>query len=300
MGTYNGGRFLAEQLRSIEEQSAQNWILTVSDDGSADDTLAVCRSFQEKWGEGKLRLASGPQKGFCRNFLSMTLADSTGADYFAWADQDDVWLPFKLRRILDLILPYGESVPVLYCGRTRLIDENGGDRGFSPLRALPPPGFSNAVVQSLAGANTMAFNRAARELITQGEPYDLVSHDWWAYQIVSGAGGVVVYDSTPSVKYRQHGANAIGTNFGLIPFLSRVRRAWRQNFRKMNDRNLSALFSLEKSLTALNREVLEAVAGMRRRLGIFSIHRNIRKYHIYRRSLIQQIALYIGFMAQKV
>jgi glycosyltransferase involved in cell wall biosynthesis len=71
MATYNGEKFIAEQLQSIEEQSYKNWRLIISDDDSSDNTLTIAKQFQQKWGSDRLEIHQGPQLGFCQNFLSM-------------------------------------------------------------------------------------------------------------------------------------------------------------------------------------------------------------------------------------
>jgi glycosyltransferase involved in cell wall biosynthesis len=96
MGTKNGQRFLAEQLDSLIAQTHQNWVLIASDDGSTDDTLRILKAYQAKWPEGKLIIKEGPKRGFCTNFQSMACDPSIRADYYAFCDQDDVWLPTKL------------------------------------------------------------------------------------------------------------------------------------------------------------------------------------------------------------
>ena len=93
--TYNGAQFLAEQLDSLEAQVHQNWVVIASDDGSTDQTLEILRQYQAKWSPRKLTIRSGPQKGFCQNFLSLTADPEIRADYYAFCDQDDVWLPNK-------------------------------------------------------------------------------------------------------------------------------------------------------------------------------------------------------------
>ena len=95
--TYNGARFLAEQLDSLEAQTHQNWIVISSDDGSTDQTLEILYQYQAKWPAGKLTIRSGPQKGFCQNFLSLACDPEIKADYYAFCDQDDVWLIDKLK-----------------------------------------------------------------------------------------------------------------------------------------------------------------------------------------------------------
>ncbi|MDR1313815.1 MAG: glycosyltransferase, partial [Deltaproteobacteria bacterium] len=176
MGTYNGARHLREQLGSIALQDHPDWTLAASDDGSTDDTLEILSEFGKKHSKEKLQIVNGPGRGFCRNFLSLADRDDLDADYFAWADQDDIWPRDKLTRALGLLAPYGQKTPALYCGRTAIVDENNNLRGFSPLRSSPPPEFKNALVQSLAGGNTMVFNCAARELIRAGNRFNPVSH----------------------------------------------------------------------------------------------------------------------------
>ena len=163
--TYNGARFLAEQLDSLEAQTHQNWVVIASDDGSSDQTLEILRQYQTKWSSGKLTIRSGSQKGFCQNFLSLACDPEIKADYYAFCDQDDVWLPGKLEAALaNIIANQSDDVPYLYCGRTKYVTENLKPCGMSPLFVFPPS-FRNALVQSIAGGNTMVFNLAAKNLI---------------------------------------------------------------------------------------------------------------------------------------
>ena len=121
------------------------------------------------------------------------------------------------------------------------------DDDLTPLRPSPlfkrKPCFENALVQSIGGGNTMVMNRAALDLIQDTAPRarGVVAHDWWAYQIVSGAGGVVIYDPTPTVLYRQHGSNTVGANDTLFAGLRRMRQVAQGRFRDWNDANLAAL-----------------------------------------------------------
>ncbi|MDR1039419.1 MAG: glycosyltransferase family 2 protein [Deltaproteobacteria bacterium] len=300
MGAYNGARHIREQLDSILMQDHGDWTLTVSDDGSTDGTLEILDAYREQWGPERLAVVRGPRRGFCRNFLSLADREDLAADYFAWADQDDIWLPDKLSRSLALIAPAGQDAPTLYCGRTAIVDEHDVLRGLSPLRSAPPPEFANALVQSLAGGNTMVFNRPARELIRVGCGLDPVSHDWWAYQVVTGSGGLAVYDPRPTVRYRQHGGNAVGSNMSVAGLLSRVRKAWGGTFREMNAKNLSALEAVSDRLTAESRDLLAAFSQLSRGGGRLKAMRIVREHGFYRRSLFQQMSLYFGVFMRRV
>jgi glycosyltransferase involved in cell wall biosynthesis len=300
MGTYNGERHLSEQLDSIARQEHREWTLTVSDDGSSDGTLEILARYRKDWGPDRLKVIEGPCGGFCRNFLSLADLPAPDAGYFAWADQDDVWLPDKLRRALRLLSPLGQDMPALYCGRTAIVDDGGAKLGLSPLRSAPPPSFLNALVQSLAGANTMTFNIPARELIRAGKALRPVSHDWWAYQIVTGSGGQAVYDHRPMLRYRQHGGNLIGSNGSAAALLQRVKRAWTGGFREMNARNIEALEAMADRLTPENRERLKAFARLHQGQGRLQSLKAVWRSGLFRRSLFQQLSLYLGAFMRRV
>jgi glycosyltransferase involved in cell wall biosynthesis len=256
MSTLQGERFLGPQLDSIAVQSHADWHLHVSDDGSTDATLELLAEYRRDWGSDRMSIRSGPRRGFCLNFLSLACASDIDAAYYAYSDQDDLWSAAKLERAVDWISSVPQEVPALYCGRTRLVDERGRPIGRSPLFARPA-NFENALVQSIAGGNTMLFNRKARELLVEAGPdLDVQTHDWWAYLVVSGCGGIVRYDTEPMVDYRQHDSNLVGSNVTLAGRALRVRRLVEGRFREMNSRNLEALGRLRHRLSPQTTRVL--------------------------------------------
>ena len=114
MSTYNGEKYLAEQLQSIENQTYTNWRMIISDDGSTDDTLKIAKQFQEKWGNNRLEIRQGPQNGFCQNFLSMACDANVRADLYAFSDQDDVWMTDKVFRAVAYFDDNTETYPIAY------------------------------------------------------------------------------------------------------------------------------------------------------------------------------------------
>lgn len=258
LATKNGERFLGEQLESLVAQSRSEWFLEASDDRSSDATVEILERFRARF-PGKVRIRPGPCRGFAANFLSLALDASIEADYYAYCDQDDVWEPNKLARAIEWLRERGAKTPALYCGRTRVIDASGKEIGYSPLFRFPPS-FRNALVQNIAGGNTMVFNRAAREkLLAAGMP-DADYHDWWTYQVVSGCGGVVRYDPVPTVRYRQHGGNLVGPPKRSHDVPNRYRRLMAGQFRGANERNLNSLSRLNGSMSDRNQLVLRHFA----------------------------------------
>jgi len=262
LGTYRGQQYLAEQLNSFATQTHSNWEVWASDDGSTDDTLAILERFKAEWPGGRLSIHAGPAKGFVSNFLALTCNTSIKADYYAYSDQDDIWECDKLERALQWIESVPAHIPALYCARTRLVDSHNREVGLSPL--FGNPRFANALVQSIAGGNTMVFNNAARELLQQaGAQLPVVFHDWWAYLAVTGCGGKVFYDLVPTLRYRQHEANVVGVNASWGARFQRLRKLWQGQHRQWNADNIAALRKLENQLTPENREILNHFASAR-------------------------------------
>ena len=297
LGTYNGERFLPEQLRSLDAQTHAAIDIHASDDGSTDRTATLLSQAATIWRKGSFTLRRGPGQGFAENFRSL-LTLELEADYFGFADQDDIWLPDKIAAGIRALQPHGER-PALYCGRTRLIDAAGSDTGFSMLFPRPP-GFQNALVQSIAGGNTMMFNRAAHRLVSEAaRRTGFVSHDWFAYQIVSGAGGAVIYSQDPKVLYRQHGDNLMGANRGLRPRLARLAAALGGQFADWNRRNIAALMACRDLLTPEAAVRLDQFAGARK-AGLIGRLLLLWRAGLYRQTVAGQVSLYLAALLGKL
>ena len=263
MATLNGAKFLAEQLLSIENQTHKNWCLVISDDGSSDNTLAIAKQYQQKWGRDRLEIRQGPQKGYCQNFLSMACDSNIRADLYGFSDQDDVWLEDKLSRaVAYLNITNDSQLPRVYCGRTEIVDEKLNFLGFSPEFSLPRS-FRNAIVQSIAGGNTMVFNQATKELLEKAGTLQVVSHDWWLYQIVKGAGGIFYYDPKPSLLYRQHATTVIGANNSFRAKVGRILYVLSGQFKEWNSLNYLALCSVKHLLTKDSQDILDTFGRFR-------------------------------------
>lgn len=297
--TFEGQRFLRDQLESFHHQSYPHWKLRVSDDGSQDDTWKILGEYRQKWGAERLAVNTGPRLGYSTNFLSLACEISIDADYYAFSDQDDIWGPHKLTRALSFLEQVPSNVPALYCSRTTLVDEHNHDLGHSPL-FVRQPSFANALVQNIAGGNTMVFNKTARALLcTAGSAVDVVSHDWWAYMLIAGGGGHVYYDPEPSVRYRQHDGNAIGSSTGWSARMHRLNQLWQGRFRNWNDRNIAALMQVRELLTDENRKMLDEFAQSRnetvlpRTLGVW-------RSRVYRQTVLGNLGLIAGTLLKKI
>lgn len=297
--TYQGQKFLEDQLHSFEMQTHQNWEVWASDDGSKDKTLSILEAFQNRWGRSKLSIHSGPSQGFVANFLSLTCRADVDADFFSYSDQDDIWEANKLERAVTWLKSIPETVPALYCARTKLVDVNNTEIGLSPLFAKPPS-FQNALMQSIAGGNTMVFNKAARDLLVEaGDDISVISHDWWTYIVITGCGGCVFYDSVPTLRYRQHSNNLIGMNSSFGAKLKRIKMLFAGRFCKFNDENISAILKLQKYFPDQNLTVLNCLIWARKKLLLGRLF-YFWKSGVHRQTALGNLALIVALIFNKV
>jgi glycosyltransferase involved in cell wall biosynthesis len=298
MGTKNGASFIADQLKSIADQTHANWSLFVSDDGSTDETKEIITRFA--YGRPQtVVVRNGPKNGVCANFLSLATDRSIDADYFAFSDQDDVWKPDKLARALDWLATVSRDVPALYCGRTELMTADGQSYGLSPLFSRPPA-FQNALVQSLGGGNTMVFNRATKKLLEDVGSIEVALHDWWLYQLVSATGGAIRYDPQPVVKYRQHRHSLIGSNLGWRARLIRIRMILSGRLRGLNATNIAALERVPGHLIKpQNRHTLTLFAKATN-APLFKRLMYYKHSGVYRQTMLDDIGLFIAAIIKRL
>ena len=299
MCTMQGQHFLAQQLNSIATQTHPRWEIWASDDGSDDHTHAILEYYQSHWGESRISIHAGPAVGSTANFLSLTCRADIEADYFAYADQDDIWEDDKLERAVAWLQTIPPDIPALYGSRTQLVDARNQYLGYSALFEKAPS-FRNALVQSVAGGNTMVFNRAARDLLrSAGEEIEAVTHDWWAYMLVTACGGAVHYDPYPTVRYRQHESNQFGSNLNPVAQYRRVKLLLQGRFRGWISANICALQRVRDHMTAENRQVFDEFV-LAREQPLLSRMRRLKRTGIYRQTLLGNAGIALAALINRL
>ena len=221
LATYNGGRYLAEQIQSLLDQTYTRWRLIIRDDGSSDDTLSVVHQYRERYPDKITLIEDGEGNlGPCRNFAR--LLEHADADYTMFCDQDDVWLPTKialtLEKMSELIAKYGKDVPLLVYTEMKVVDENLSlisDSYWKHQAFNPESGrrLNRLLVGNVIIGCTMMFNRTLREL-SLPFPREALMHDWWL-GLVAVVLGKSDYLREPTTYYRQHKSNVVGANWHL-------------------------------------------------------------------------------------
>lgn len=299
MATYNGEKFIAEQLQSIEDQTHKNWRLIISDDSSSDNTVTIAKQFQQKWGDDRLEIRQGPQQGFCRNFLSMACDATIHADLYAFSDQDDIWMTDKLERAVSYFDKSNESqLPRAYGTRTQIVDDALKPLGLSPEFSLPRS-FRNALVQSISGGNTQVFNFVAKQLLEQAGLQKVISHDWWLYQLVQGAGGIFYHNPAPSLLYRQHADALVGSNNSFRSKIERLRYVFNGRFKQWNDINYTALCNSRHLLSKDNQNILD-IFGRFRGAHLKDRVRLLEVCGLYRQTWQGTLSLWLATIINKI
>ena len=258
LASYNGEKFIREQIESILAQKTEGFELKlfVRDDGSTDSTLDILHEYEN---DGKLKLFTGENKGFAKNFLTL-LALCDEADYYSFSDHDDIWEEDKVLRAFNMLESQSEEdkkSPLLYFSNYEFYNDDMTSHTPHDMGDLIP-GFLNALLDCPALGCTQVINNVARKEIVENLPDFVVGHDCWVYMVCAGL-GKAIYDSSVTMKFRRHSgsASAEGMSFFKLQ-LWRVRTYFKKDrfslIRKMI-RNFKEIYG--DSLSPENKELLD-------------------------------------------
>ncbi|MDD3609754.1 MAG: glycosyltransferase [Halothiobacillaceae bacterium] len=226
LATYDGERYLPALLESLRAQTCENWVLLARDDGSQDGTAHLLAEAAAV--DGRVRVLDDGlgHLGVTGNFAALaSAAHAAGARYFAFCDQDDVWLPTKLARLRGVLaareLVLGADCPLLAFSELHIVDES--------LRGLSASYFAHAhaepcrngavdwmIVKNIVPGCAMMGNRALLAYALP-MPEAVVIHDWW-FGLCAACAGELLALREPLLLYRQHAGNVVGARsyFGKI------------------------------------------------------------------------------------
>lgn len=265
MSTYNGEKYLPQQIDSILNQKDVDVNLLIRDDGSTDKTTEIIKEYSDRYPNvlGLLQDNLGVIGSFYQA-AKYAFERFPEINYFAFSDQDDFWLPEKLISGIENIKTLDQNDPgrpSLYFCPPKIVDKE-----LSPINKEWGDShyltFEEAcMIQPCAGC-TMVFNRRALELFLKGDPAKMSMHDSWLYKTVLACGGRVIEDKDPHILYRQHGENVIGAS----NFVSR----WKRRFNYFTAKTMYRSRQVSEIISVYGSYMPEPVKATAKTLSTYS------------------------------
>jgi len=294
--TKNGDKFLQEQLDSLEAQT-HHFDLYINDDGSNDQTYKIIKNFQKR-SKYQIHYTRNIYNSAPMNFLKTLKKIERRYDLYFFCDQDDIWEKNKIEISKIRLASLDQKIPSLFCTSTLIINQMSDVIDSSKIFEKEPC-FSNALVQSIAGGNTMCFNHQTRNLLDKIINLDsVVSHDWIAYMLVSALGGKVIYSSDSLVKYRKHKKNLIGPNKSIKEMYSRIYQLFQGRMREWTKKNL--LILNEFKLPNKSQEILNQFENKAHNGNFFERVNFIVNSNVFRQTYLSNVALHFAIFFKKI
>jgi rhamnosyltransferase len=316
LSCYQGAPYIGEQIESIRRQTYHDWALLVRDDGSSDDTSEIVRRMARDDARISLLTDGRGNLGPLGSFgVLLEHALERQAAYVALSDQDDVWRADKLERELELIRAHeasaGSGHPTLIHSDLAVVDRDlrpihPSYLRYQRLQHVADEPLRRLLLQNFVTGCTVVLNHALLRVATPIPP--VVMHDWWLAQC-AGALGTILFLPEPTVLYRQHGANTLGSRGATQLYLDALRAPLR--WWALGGRNLAAsaaqVSELADRLRALPAgvevapEVLalveHAAVALRGSLGPVRRCREVRRLGIRPPSLTLPFFFYLRMLA---
>lgn len=259
MSTYNGQQFLAEQIRSIQDQSYTDWTLFIRDDGSSDNTKEILKDFERQ--DSRIHLIDSDKSdnlGVIKSFHKLVNHDR--ADYYFFSDQDDVWLPNKLELSLKEAQNYLADLPLMVYMDLKVVNQDLEIMTESMVKSQSHHANTELVqelTENTVTGGVAMINHALAEMWQETD--DILMHDWYLALLASAFGNLVFIDQ-PGELYRQHSDNVLGARTLSKRFKKWIRPhilfAVYWDLIKNSQKQASHL--LQMPLSQSNRELIEA------------------------------------------
>jgi glycosyltransferase involved in cell wall biosynthesis len=231
LSTYNGEKFISDQLDSLLHQTYSNWICVIRDDGSTDTTMKVLTRYQNKHPE-KFKILDNLNVNLkpCKSFLTL-LNEAPLSQYYMFCDQDDIWndnkIELTLKEMKTAEKVWGKTQPLLVHSDLEVVDENLKCIASS-MKKLQKSNCSykkinHLILQNNVTGCTVMINKELKNYIYD-IPENAIMHDWW-FCLIASSFGQISYIDKPLIKYRQHSNNSVGAKgVNLISLLKKLIR----------------------------------------------------------------------------
>ena len=301
MATYNGGKYISEQINSILNQTYKEWTLYIRDDGSKDNTVDIIDDYCKKY-PGKIIRIKDDKLGLGAKLNFSELMKYSKSNYCMFADQDDVWLNTKIEDTMNKMIEsenvHGKETPILVHTDLKVVDGNLNiiNESFWRYQNLNKDNKSlnTLLVQNNITGCTMMMNKSLMKLGVK-VPKDCIMHDWWIGLIASGLGKIYTVDK-PTMLYRQHGNNEVGAHkYNSIKFIKNKAKDIEKINKSINDGILQATAfydEYKEKLSKSNQNTVYNFSQLRKK-GPITRKLSIVTNKFYKSGLIRNISYFI-------
>lgn len=288
MSSYNGEKYIKEQIESVLNQQGVNVQLLIRDDGSKDQTLSILGEYSLL---DNVHIIKGENVGAGRSFA--ILIDKSGQyDYYALCDQDDFWEKNKLISAVKKLEEY-KNFPCIYSSNTIVTDEklvNIYSENKKPLVTL-----GSAIIKNYVTGCTAVFNDKLRDKLVGKIPEDIVCHDWWINLVCLSVGGQSIFDDRAFIKYRQHGRNVTGAGINVI-------QRWNNRFKRFKSMQYNRDYMASRLLETYGDNISEEKKTLLTEISFYKKwpFRVVLDKNIRTKKLVDDILFHISVLYGKI
>lgn len=294
MSTFNGEKYLKEQIDSILNQKTEHEVhLWIRDDGSQDHTCEIVKEYISKFSEA-IEFSKGSNLGYNASFFQLINA-AGGYDYYSISDQDDIWLDDKLQIACDTIDMQKNSGPILYASTSYLVHNELKPYGTTRKKQRPLSMY-NTIIQNICPGHTQVMNNAMINLLKNDvDTSRIYVYDSWITNMAN-LYGTIVFDNTAHTFYRQYEGNQLGSGRGklgqLLASLKRVKKGDGLNYRKQ----IEYFIEMNKDML-VEKGYYEEIARFISAETFWEKAKYLCTTKLYRQSRIESYALYGAIIA---
>ena len=297
---FNGNEYIEEQLKSIFAQTHKNIKIFIFDDNSKKSLKKNLINLNKKNSLISI-IKRGENVGYAKNFLYGIRDIHEYFDYYAFCDQDDIWEKNKIEIGLKSCELKNNNEPKLYFSRTAYYNSDCTREIGESKKHKKAPIFKNALVQNIAGGNTIILNKKGRDILCSTLiSEDYTAHDWWSYQVISGVNGEIIRSNDKTVKYRQHKENIVGLNNSFKEKINRLMYFFSGEYKNWCNINIKNLYLNKNLITTNNLKTLNYFSKAIESTNIFEKIKYFKKSGVYRQSTPENIILIIGLLLNKL
>lgn len=294
MSTYNGEKYIKEQIDSILKQTYKPIDIYIRDDGSSDSTIEILDKYKKS--NSNIFVFTGENLGYAKSFYKI-LEEAEGYDFYAFCDQDDIWYKNKIENAVNKINEYTD-IPVCVYTEYDICDEDMNFLAKSNMNK-GMVNFRNSLVELPISGNTMVFNSKLRNSFLNINMEYICSHDWLIYMLASGI-GKLVYDEKSYLKYRRTGNNTSPTGSGRIRlFIYRIKKFLLGDYlKKLKKQTIEFYNKYNEFLSEKNKNEIKKFISEKKNVGIML--QKLLSLNRYRQSMKDEILLRFMFLLFKI